>query len=213
MGLGHQKQLRQRIECHTDRNMVFRLIAKPRNDQTLSVLITGTAVSHQQEVRFLTSQKLTYPGKALTVRSSLTVLTKLLCRSTAQPFLNGFGISCLLLLLHDIPQLTAGQFPAQLQKLRNGDVDMDIVGLPLPCRFVHVIGSEGKMRSAVTEGIRKAFNETVPCILTDDLTCVSLILQYDTSMDFLPQFNYNVENLLKLLDDIPKLKRMVRHAG
>lgn len=41
----------------------------------------------------------------------------------------------------------------------------------------------------------------------------SLYLQYDTSKDFLPQFNYNVENLLKLLDDIPKLKRMVRHAG
>ena len=42
---------------------------------------------------------------------------------------------------------------------------------------------------------------------------VSLYLQYDTSLDFLPQFDYNVENLLKLLDDIPKLKRMVRHAG
>lgn len=42
---------------------------------------------------------------------------------------------------------------------------------------------------------------------------VSLYLQYDTSNDFLPQFDYNVENLLKLLDDIPKLKRMVRHAG
>ena len=42
---------------------------------------------------------------------------------------------------------------------------------------------------------------------------VSLYLQYDTSKDFLPQFNSNVEILLKLLDDIPKLKRMVRHAG
>ena len=42
---------------------------------------------------------------------------------------------------------------------------------------------------------------------------VSLYLQYDTSKEFLPQFNYNVENLLKLLNDIPKLKRMVRHAG
>ena len=42
---------------------------------------------------------------------------------------------------------------------------------------------------------------------------VSLYLQYDISKEFLPQFNYNVENLLKLLDDIPKLKRMVRHAG
>lgn len=42
---------------------------------------------------------------------------------------------------------------------------------------------------------------------------VSLYLQYDPSKDFLPQFDSNVENLLKLLDDIPKLKRMVRHAG
>ena len=42
---------------------------------------------------------------------------------------------------------------------------------------------------------------------------VSLYLQYDTSKEFLPQFNYNVDNLLNLLDDIPKLKRMVRHAG
>ncbi|MBQ5865783.1 MAG: YkgJ family cysteine cluster protein, partial [Oscillospiraceae bacterium] len=42
---------------------------------------------------------------------------------------------------------------------------------------------------------------------------VVLYLQYDTSKDFLQQFQYNAENLLKLLDDIPKLKRMVRHAG
>ena len=42
---------------------------------------------------------------------------------------------------------------------------------------------------------------------------VSLYLQYDTSMDFLPQFVRNEENLLKLLDDIPRLKRMVRNVG
>ena len=41
---------------------------------------------------------------------------------------------------------------------------------------------------------------------------VVLYLQYDTSKDFLQQFQYNAENLLKLLDDIPRLKRMVRHA-
>lgn len=42
---------------------------------------------------------------------------------------------------------------------------------------------------------------------------VVLYLQYDTSMDFLPQFVSNEENLLKLLDDIPRLKRMVRNVG
>ena len=122
MGLSHQKQLRKCIECHTDRYVIFRLIAKPWDDQALGILITGSAVSDQQEVRFLASKKLTDPGKTLTVGSCLAILTKLLCRSTAQPFLDGFGISCLLLLLHDIAQLTAGQLPAQLQKLRNRDV-------------------------------------------------------------------------------------------
>ena len=47
MGLGHQKQLRKCIECHTDRYVIFRLIAKPWDDQALGILITGSAVSYQ----------------------------------------------------------------------------------------------------------------------------------------------------------------------
>ena len=41
---------------------------------------------------------------------------------------------------------------------------------------------------------------------------VILYLAYDTSKDFLPQFEFNVENLLVLLDDIPSLKRLVLHG-
>ncbi|MBQ9167246.1 MAG: YkgJ family cysteine cluster protein, partial [Oscillospiraceae bacterium] len=41
---------------------------------------------------------------------------------------------------------------------------------------------------------------------------VVLYLQYDTSKDFLPQFKNNAENLLKLLDDIPKLKGLVNRG-
>ena len=41
---------------------------------------------------------------------------------------------------------------------------------------------------------------------------VVLYLQYATSRDFLPQFKSNAENLLKLLDDIPKLKGMVNRG-
>ena len=133
--------------------MILRLISELGYDQTLSILLTWSTVSDQKEIRFLPCQKLTHPGEALAVRPSLTVLSKLLCRCTAQPFLDGFGIACLLLLLHNIAQLAAGQLPAQLQQLRNGDVDMDIVGLPLPCRFVHVISSESKMCSAICERI------------------------------------------------------------
>lgn len=41
---------------------------------------------------------------------------------------------------------------------------------------------------------------------------VILYLAYDTSMEFLPQFEYNAEKLLMLLDDIPALKRMIYHG-
>ena len=41
---------------------------------------------------------------------------------------------------------------------------------------------------------------------------VILYLAYDTSKEFLTQFEYNSEKLLMLLDDIPALKRMVRHG-
>ena len=41
---------------------------------------------------------------------------------------------------------------------------------------------------------------------------VILYLAYDTSNEFLPQFEFNSEKLLELLDDIPTLKRVVYHG-
>ena len=41
---------------------------------------------------------------------------------------------------------------------------------------------------------------------------VILYLAYDTSNEFLPQFEFNSQKLLELLDDIPMLKRVVYHG-
>ena len=98
--------------------MIFRLVSKPGHNQTFCILIAGATVSNQQKIRFLTNQKLTDSGQALSIQSSLTVLAKLLCRGASQPFLNGFAVPCLLLLLQDVSQLTAGQFSAKLQQFR-----------------------------------------------------------------------------------------------
>ena len=153
MGLGHQEQLRQRIKRHTDCNMIFRLVSKPGHDQAFCILISGTTVSNQQKIRFLSDQKLTDSGQTLSIRSSLAILAKLLCRGTSQPFLNGFAVPCLLLLLQDVSQLTAGQFSAKLQQFRYGDVDMNVISLPVSRRLAQVIGCESKVRSALIEGI------------------------------------------------------------
>ena len=153
MGLSHQEQLRQRIKRHADCNMIFRLVSKPGYDQAFCILISGTTVSNQQKIRFLTNQKLTDSGQALSIRSSLAILAKLLCRGPSQPFLNGFTVPCLLLLLQDVSQLTTGQLSAKLKEFRYGDVDMDIIGLPMSGRLAQVIGCESKVRSALIEGI------------------------------------------------------------
>ena len=153
MGLGHQKQFRQRIKRHTDCNMIFGLVPKPGYDQAFGILITRSTVCDQQKIRFLTDQKLTDSGQALSIRSSLAILAKLLCRGTSQPFLNGFTVPCLLLLLQDVSQLTTGQLSAKLQQIRYGDVDMDIIGLPVSGRLAQVIGCESKVCSTLSEGI------------------------------------------------------------
>ena len=99
MGPGHQKKLRKGIEGHTDRNMVLRAIAKLGYDQTLGILLTGTAGGRKEEIGLLGGHQLTDSGEALAVRSGLAILAKLLCRGAAQPFLNGFAVAGLLLLL------------------------------------------------------------------------------------------------------------------
>ena len=153
MGLGHQEQLRQHIKRHADCNMIFRLVPKTGHNQPFCILIAGATVSNQKKIRFLTNQKLTDSGQALSIRSSLTVLAKLLCGGTSQPFLNGFAVPCLLLLLQDVSQLTAGQFSAKLQQFRYGDVDMNVISLPVSGRLAQVIGCESKVCSALIKGI------------------------------------------------------------
>ena len=180
MGSGHQKQLRKGSEGHTDRNMVLRTIAKLGNDQSFCILLTGTAGGRKEEIGLLGGHQLTDTGEALAVRSGLAILAKLLCRGAAQPFLNGFAVASLLLLLQDIAQLAAGQLPAQFQKLRDGDVDVDVIGLPLPCRFVQIVGGKDEMGSAVAEGIGKALHEAVSSILADDLARIFLTRHFSS---------------------------------
>ena len=154
MGLGHQKQFRQRIKRDTDCNMIFRFIPKSGYDQTFVILITRSTVSDQQKIRFLTDQKLTDSGQALSIRSCLAILAQFLCGSSTKPFLNGLTVPCLLLLLQDVSQFTTRQLSAKLQQFRYGDIDMDIIGLPLSGRLAQVIGCESKVCSTLSEGIR-----------------------------------------------------------
>ena len=166
---GHQKQLGQYFIVQRDCNVILRLTAESGHDQALGILLAGAAGGREEKIRLLGGHQLADTGEALAVRSGLSILAKLFSRGSAEPFLNGFAVTVLLLLLQEISQLTAGQLPAQLQQLRNGDVDMDFVRLPLTHGLVQVVGRKDEVGSAVAKGIGKALHEAVPCILSDDL--------------------------------------------
>ena len=64
--------------------MVFRLITKFRNNQSLFVGFAGAAVGNKQEIRFVGRYQLRYAGKAFSVRSCPTDGSKLFGRCAAK---------------------------------------------------------------------------------------------------------------------------------
>ena len=42
---------------------------------------------------------------------------------------------------------------------------------------------------------------------------IALYENYTSTEEFLPQFDANVEDVIKLLDDVPKLKKMVNNGS
>lgn len=47
----------------------------------------------------------------------------------------------------------------------------------------------------------------------ESIESMTIGLQYNTNMPFLPQIESNTEGLFDLLKNIPRLKRMVQNAG
>lgn len=49
-------------------------------------------------------------------------------------------------------------------------------------------------------------------VTMDSFEVHNLYENYSSTEEFLPQFDANVEDIIKLLDDIPKLKEMVNNG-
>lgn len=51
---------------------------------------------------------------------------------------------------------------------------MDVIGLPLACRFAEVICSKRQMNPPDLEGVTQALHKTIACILTDNLILITV---------------------------------------
>jgi len=58
MSFGHKHQRTERLEGHTDRDMVLRVLSKTRHDQSLFIGFAGAAVGHEKKIRFAAAGKL-----------------------------------------------------------------------------------------------------------------------------------------------------------
>jgi len=63
------------------------------------------------------------------------------------------GFTGLFPVLHHVPQLTAGQFPAQLQQFSDINIDLNAVRLALAARFTEIIGRKREMGFSEAERI------------------------------------------------------------
>ena len=148
MHLGHQQELAERLERHIYNDVVLRVLAKFRDNQPLSISLTGTAARNEKEISLVCGYQLGHTGKTFAIRSGATLLRQLFCRGSAEALIKRLGIAVFLLCLQHIVQLAAFQFPAEVQKLIHSNVDVDVISLALTCRSIDIIGSEGKMNSS-----------------------------------------------------------------
>lgn len=58
MGFGHKHQRTEGLKCHTDRDMVLRVLSKTRYDQSLFIGFAGAAVGNEKKIRFAAADKL-----------------------------------------------------------------------------------------------------------------------------------------------------------
>ncbi len=144
----YQEHLAQRLKAHHDCHMVFRPVTEFRNDQSLFVGFAGTAVGNKQKICFVGRYQLRHAGKAFSVRPCPADGSKLFGRCAAKTLIQRRIIAVFLFALQHIPQLTAIQLSAQLQKLIHSNIDMDIVRLALTCRAINIVGCESEMNSS-----------------------------------------------------------------
>ena len=65
MGFGHKHQRTEGLKCHTDRDMVLRVLSKTRYDQSLFIGFAGAAVSNEKKSRLTAADELRRPDRFL----------------------------------------------------------------------------------------------------------------------------------------------------
>ena len=149
----YQEHLTQRLKAHHDCHMVFRLITEFRNDQSLFVSLAGAAVGNKQEICFVGRYQLCHAGKAFPVRPCPPDGSELFGRCASKALVQRRIIAVFLFALQHIPQLTAIQLSAQLQKLIHSNIDVNVIGLALTCRAINIVGCESEMNSSYRESV------------------------------------------------------------
>ena len=131
--LRHNKQFVQIPPAKPDRNMVFRFIAESGYDQAFRVSLARSAVGDKEVIKLLTADELDDPGQALAILPWFPVSAELFSRCPAEMLVKRRLVVFCFLLLRPVMQCPAERFICEVQELRDVDVDMDVVKLPLAC--------------------------------------------------------------------------------
>ena len=154
--------------------MVLRVLSELGDDQPLVGGIAGSAVRNQQEIGFASAEDLHGTGQAAAIRSGAALSGQLLCRGAAEGFVQRPLIIGLLPALEQVTELSAFQFPAEIQKLTDRNVDLHLAGLTLSRRTGQIIARKGEVDPAKGKAVSQALHKAVSGILSGDLILIAV---------------------------------------
>ena len=157
-------------EC--DRYMLFRILPKLGNDQARLVFFAGAAVCGEKVVSLFRYSQLDHTGQAFSIRPGLVVEGQLFGGRTAKVLIERLRFMLGLVLLHPHMQAAVGRFLCQSEEIRNINIDMDVVGVPVTRRPSLIVGHKLQMDFVQVEAVVFHFHKAVAGVFTDDLILI-----------------------------------------
>lgn len=176
MSPSHQHQPTESFHGHADGYVVFRLVAKFGDDQSLAVGFARAAVGHKEKVRFGAGKQLRDSGKTFAVGSGPAASGELFRRGTAKGLVKWPLVAAFPPFLQQVPEFTTVQLPAELQKFVRRNVDMNVAGLPLSGRTADVVGRKDQMDLSNGKGIIETLHKTTAGVFADDLILIPILI-------------------------------------
>jgi hypothetical protein len=179
-------EVNEKLVPGVDGYVLLGILPKLWHDQTGGVFLARAAAGSKQYTPGISGcVKLSRAGQTFPVFTRFPEFHKLLRGGSAEPLFDRIAAAAPILGSDGRTKLSAVEHTAELQPVGNVDIDLDVRSHALPLRPALVIGAEGQVNLAVTEGVRKALHKAVLRVDPRDLVTIPVVCHVTSPSSFL----------------------------